>query len=149
MLRPDVVVAEGERLAQGQLKGCLRVPREGDLSDESAGLRARSVPFPCKRADMLERHVEVIENSRGEAYLFTHESDQQMIGTNLEVPHLSGLVLRMAHRHSRTLRESFEHQRPPSSRMRKASSYNSGAQIAFDSSSSTRIASAFSSSLGG
>ncbi|MND04502.1 hypothetical protein D3C83_248080 [compost metagenome] len=67
MLGADVVVAQAQRLAEGELEDLLGARREGDLA--GGDLFAGTDDAHDLGADALHRDVERLEHARGEALL--------------------------------------------------------------------------------
>ena len=107
VLGADVVVAEGERLAQRQLEHLLGARRERDLArrdlvtlaDDPRDLR----PY------FLHGDVQRLENARGEPLLFAEEAEQDVLSADVVVLEGAGLVLSEDDDLSSPFRESLEH----------------------------------------
>ena len=91
VLGADVVVAERERLAQGQLEHLLGARRERDLARRH--LVALADDPRDLRADLLDRDVERLEHARGQALFLAQEPEQDVLGADVVVLEGPGLVL--------------------------------------------------------
>ena len=91
VLGADVVVAEGEGLAQRQLQHLLRARRERDLA------RRHLVALADDPGDLgpnlLHRDVEALEHAGGEPLLLAEEPEQDVLGADVVVLEGAGLVL--------------------------------------------------------
>ena len=107
MLRADVVVAEGERLAQRELEHLLRARRERNLT------RGDLVPLADDagdlRAHLFHGDVERLEHPCGETFLFTQEAEEDVLRADVVVLQRACLVLCQDHDLSRPFGESLEH----------------------------------------
>src|SRR3712207_4659656 len=83
VLGADVVVAQRERLAQGQLEHLLRAGREGDLA--GGDLLAGADDADDLGAYALDGDVERLEDARGKALLLAEESEQDVLGADVVV----------------------------------------------------------------
>ena len=83
MLGADVVVAEAQRLAQGELENLLSARREGDLP--GGDLLARANDPHDLPADPLDRDVEALEDARGKALLLAEQAEQDVLGADVVV----------------------------------------------------------------
>ena len=92
VLRPDVVVAQREGLAQRQLEHLLGARRERNLA--GGDLVALSDDARDLRANLFHRDVERLENACGKAFLFAEEAEQDVLRADVVVLEGSGLVLR-------------------------------------------------------
>ena len=107
VLGADVVVAEGERLAQRQLEHLLGARRERDLArrdlvtlaDDPRDLR----PY------FLHGDVQRLEDARGEPLLFAEEAEQDVLSADVVVLEGAGLVLSEDDDLSSPFSESLEH----------------------------------------
>ena len=91
MLGADVVVAERERLAQGELEDLLGARRERDLARRD--LVALADDAGHLGTHLLDRDVEGIEDARGETFLFAQQPEQDVLGADVVVLERAGLVL--------------------------------------------------------
>ena len=91
MLGADVVVAEGERLAQRQLEHLLGARRERDLA--GGDLLAGADDAHDLGADALDGDVERLEHARGEALLLAQQAEQDVLGADVVVLERPGLFL--------------------------------------------------------
>ena len=107
VLRPDVVVAERQRLAERQLEHLLRPGRERDLA--GGDLLARPDDADHLGADLLDRDLEALEHPRGKALLLTEEPEQDVLGPDVVVLEGARLFLRQYDDLPGTLGETFEH----------------------------------------
>ena len=92
VLGADVVVAEGERLAQRQLEDLLGARRERDLA--GGDLVALADDARDLRADLLHRDVERLEDARGETLLLAQQPEQDVLRADVVVLQRPRLVLR-------------------------------------------------------
>ena len=92
MLGADVVVAEGERLAQRQLQHLLRARRERDLARRD--LVALADDAGDLRAHLLDRDVERLEHARRKSLLLAQQAEQDVLRADVVVLEGAGLVLR-------------------------------------------------------
>ncbi len=91
VLGADVVVAEGEGLAQRELEHLLRARRERDLAGRD--LVALADDAGDLGADLLHRDVEALEHAGGEPLLLAKEAEQDVLGADVVVLEGAGLVL--------------------------------------------------------
>ena len=91
VLGADVVVAEGERLAQRELEHLLRARRERDLAGRD--LVALADDPRDLRAHLLHRDVEGLEHARREALFLAQQPEQDVLGADVVVLERPGLVL--------------------------------------------------------
>ena len=91
VLGADVVVAEGEGLAQRELQHLLRARRERDLARRH--LVALADDAGDLGADLLHRDVEALEHAGGEPLLLAEEAEQDVLGADVVVLEGAGLVL--------------------------------------------------------
>ncbi len=92
VLGADVVVAEGERLAQRQLEHLLGARGERDLA--GGDLLARADDADDLRADPFDGDVEGLEDARGKTLLLAEETEQDVLGADVVVLERPGLLLR-------------------------------------------------------
>ena len=92
VLGADVVVAERERLAQGELQHLLGTRRERDLA--GGDLLTRADDPNDLRADPFDGDVEGLEDPRGEALLLAEKTKQDVLGADVVVLERPGLLLR-------------------------------------------------------
>ena len=106
MLRPDVVVAQRESLAQRQLEHLLGARRERDL----AGGDLVALPDDARdlRANFLDRDVERLEDTRSKAFLLAKEAEQDVLSADVVVLEGPCLVLGKNHDLPCPLGESLE-----------------------------------------
>src|SRR5262245_2513932 len=106
VLGADVVVAEAQSFAEGELEHLLRARRERDLpgrhlvalADDAGDLG----PY------LFDRDVQRFQHPRGEPLLLPEESEQDVLGADVVVLERSGLVLCQDDYLTRSLCESFE-----------------------------------------
>ena len=91
MLGADVVVAEAQRLAQGQLQHLLRAGREGDLA--GGDLLAGADDAHDLGAHPLNGDIQALEHARGKALLLAEETEQDVLGADVVVLQNPGLLL--------------------------------------------------------
>ena len=107
VLGADVVVAQRERLAEGQLQHLLGAGGEGDLAggDLLAGAHDADDLGP----DLLDRDLESLEHAGREALLLTQETQEDVLGPDVVVLEGARLFLGQDDDLARALRETFEH----------------------------------------
>ncbi len=91
VLGADVVVAEGQRLAQRELQNLLRARRERDLAGRD--LVALADDPRDLRPHFLHRDVERLEYPRREALFLAEQPEQDVLGADVVVLERPGLVL--------------------------------------------------------
>ena len=91
VLGADVVVAEGQRLAQRELQHLLRARRERDLAGRD--LVALADDPRDLRPHFLHRDVERLEYPRREALFLAEQPEQDVLGADVVVLERPGLVL--------------------------------------------------------
>ncbi len=91
VLRPDVVVAQGEGLAQRELENLLRARRERDLA--GGDLVALADDAGDLRAHLFHRDVERLEDAGSEPFLLTQETEEDVLRTDVVVLERPRLVL--------------------------------------------------------
>ncbi len=106
MLGTDVVVAEGERLAQRKLEHLLRTRRERDLAGRD--LVALTDDPRHLGANLLDSDVERLEHARGEAFLFAQQPEQDVLRADVVVLQGTRLVLGEYHHLTSPFGKSFE-----------------------------------------
>ena len=107
VLGPDVVVAEGERLSQRQLEHLLRPRRERDVparrmppvADELADRGPHAFDGDPERRERLGGHVAGLGQ----------QPEQQVLGADVVVPEIAGLLLGQDHGPAGPVGEAFEH----------------------------------------
>ena len=107
VLGADVVVAERQRLAEGQLEDLLGPRRERDLAGGDL-LTGADDPHDL-RADALDGDVKGLENAGGEALLLAEQPEQDVLGADVVVLESARLLLREDHDLPGSLCESLEH----------------------------------------
>src|SRR5207253_2371196 len=110
VLGADVVVAEGERLAQRQLEHLLRARGERDLARRD--LVALADDPRDLRPNLLDGDVERLEHARGKALLLAQEAEQDVLGADVVVLEGARLVLCEDNDLASSLGEAFEHFSP-------------------------------------
>ncbi len=107
VLGADVVVAEAERLAQGQLEHLLGARRERDLP--GGDLLTGADDAHDLRAHALHGDVEALEHASGQALLLAQQSEQDVLGADVVVLERSRLLLRENDHLAGPFCESLEH----------------------------------------
>src|ERR1700754_2425084 len=92
VLGADVVVAEGERLAQRQLEYLLGARRERNLS--GGDLLTGTDDADDLRAHSFNGDVEGLENAGSQALLLAQQPEQDVLGADVVVLERPGLLLR-------------------------------------------------------
>ena len=111
VLRPDVVVAERQGLAQRELEHLLGARRERDLAGRD--LVALADDPRDLGANLLDRDVEALEHARGEPLLLAEESEQDVLGPDVVVLQGARLVLGENDDLACAFSESFEQRLNP------------------------------------
>ena len=114
VLGADVVVAEAQRLAQGQLEHLLGARRERDLP--GGDLLAGADDPHDLRAHALDGDVEALEHARRKALLLAQQPEQDVLGADVVVLERPRLLLRKNDHLPGPFCESLEHGVVPSSR---------------------------------
>src|SRR5206468_342823 len=83
VLRADVVVAEGERLAQRELEHLLRARRERNLPRRD--LVALADDARDLGAHLFHGDVQRLEDARGEAFLLAEQAKKNVLGADVVV----------------------------------------------------------------
>ncbi len=109
VLGADVVVAERERLAQGELEDLLRARGEGDLA--GGDLLAGPDDPDDLGANALHGDVERLEDPRGKAFLLAEETEQDVLGADVVVLEDASLFLGEDDHLAGPLCEALEHLR--------------------------------------
>ena len=107
VLGADVVVAQAQRLAEGELQDLLGARGEGDLA--GGDLLARAHDADDLGAHALHGDVQTLEDAGGEALLLTEEAEQDVLGADVVVLEGSGFLLGEDDHLARALCESLEH----------------------------------------
>ena len=110
VLRPDVVVAELQRLSQGQLQHLLGPGRERDVPRRRRATAADDLLHLA--ADGLQRDAERLEGLRGHALSLVDEAEQDVLRPDVGVAELAGLFLGEDDDPAGPIGESLEHGRP-------------------------------------
>ena len=107
MLRPDVVVPEGESLAQRELEDFLRARRERNL----AGRDLIALPDDAGnlRPHLLDRDVEALEHARRKTFLFAEKPEENVLRPDVVVLERASLILRQDDNLSCSLGKPLEH----------------------------------------
>src|ERR671922_198128 len=92
VLGADVVVTEGERLAQRELQHLLRARRERDLA--GGDLVALTDDAGDLGADLFDRDVERLEDAGGETLLLPEQAEEDVLGADVVVLQRTRFVLR-------------------------------------------------------
>src|SRR6185369_11972918 len=111
VLGADVVVAEGERLAQRQLQDLLGARGERDLA--GGDLLARADDPDHLRAHSFDGDVERLEDAGSEALLLAEQSEQDVLGADVVVLERPGLLLGEDDHLTGTFCESLEQLKLP------------------------------------
>jgi hypothetical protein len=107
VLRPDVVVAEAQGLAQGELEDLLGPRRERDLP--GGDLFAGADDAHDLRAHALHRDVQALEHAGREALFLPQQAEQDVLGPDVVVLERPRLFLREDHDLAGPFCESLEH----------------------------------------
>src|SRR5262245_8306055 len=107
MLRADIVIAELARLIVRQVNDPLGAWSELHIFSKPP---IASVHLPLDlTADTPQRDTHRIKNAGGDAVVFAHEAQQQMLGRDIVLSQASGLFLCEEHHTPRPLRKSLPH----------------------------------------
>jgi hypothetical protein len=112
VLGADVVVSQRQRLAQGQLEHLLRTRGERNLPRRD--LLARTHDPNHLVANLFDRDLESFEYTRGEALLFTQQSQQDVLRADVVVLESACLFLGQDNDLAGTFGEAFKHRAMPS-----------------------------------
>ena len=107
VLGADVVVAQAQRLAEGELEDLLGARRERDLA--GGDLLAGADDADDLRADALDRDVEGLEHPGGQALLLAEQAEQDVLGADVVVLESPRLLLGEDDYLAGSLCESLEH----------------------------------------
>ena len=107
VLGADVVVAEAERLAQGQLEHLLGARRERDLP--GGDLLAGADDAHDLRAHALDGDVEALEHAGCETLLLAQQPEQDVLGADVVVLERPRLLLREDDHLAGAFCESLKH----------------------------------------
>jgi hypothetical protein len=111
VLRPDVVVAERERLAKGELEDLLRARGEGDLPRRDLVALAHDA---CDLgAHLLDGDVEALEHAGGETLFLTEQPQQDVLRPDVVVLQRACFVLRENDDLACPLGKAFEQTKNP------------------------------------
>lgn len=110
MLGADVVVAQAQRLAQGQLEHLLGAGREGDVT--GGGLVALADDVAHLLARGLEGHPEGLEGLGADALVLMDETQEDVLGADVVVVQQARLVLSQDDDAAGAIGEAFEHVTP-------------------------------------
>ena len=116
VLGADVVVAEAQRLAEGELEDLLGARREGDLA--GGDLLTGADDAHDLRAHALDGDVEGLEDAGGQALLLAEQAEQDVLGADVVVLERARLFLGEDHHLARSLCESLEQLCLPLSRLK-------------------------------
>ena len=107
MLGPDVVVAELQRLAQGQLQDLLGTRRERDVPTR------RLLPLADDLLDLLtdglQGDAQTLEGLGGDALALVDEAEEDVLSPDVVVVEHPGLFLGQDHHASGSVGEPLEH----------------------------------------
>ena len=112
VLGADVVVAERQRLAQGELEHLLGPRRERDLA--GGDLLAGADDANHLVANLLDRDLETLEYARREAFFLTQQAQQDVLGTDVVVLEGARLFLGQDDHLAGAFGEAFKHRGLPS-----------------------------------
>jgi hypothetical protein len=107
VLSPDVIVTERKRLSQRELEHLLRARCERNLA--GCDLVALTDDPRDLSAHLFDGDVEGVENLCRSARLLPEEAEQDVLGADVVVVELPGLLLREDDCLTRTLGEALEH----------------------------------------
>src|SRR3712207_1551025 len=107
VLGADVVVAQAQRLTEGELEHLLGAWREGDLT--GGDLFAGADDAHDLRAHTLDGDVQRLEDAGGEALFLTQQTEQDVLGADVVVLERARLFLRENDHLPGALCESLEH----------------------------------------
>src|SRR5262249_30201439 len=108
VLGADVVVAQAQRLAKGELEDLLGARGERDLA--GGDLLAGADDPHDLGADALDGDVERLEHPSGQAFLLAEQAEQDVLGADVVVLESPRLLLGEDHYLTGSLSESLEHQ---------------------------------------
>jgi hypothetical protein len=112
VLRADVVMAQGQRLAQRQLEHLLRARRERDLLRGHLVRRAVARDAQDLGADALDVDVERLQDAGRNTLLLTKQAEQDVLRADGVVPESSRLFLRETDDLAGPFGETLEHAGP-------------------------------------
>jgi hypothetical protein len=124
VLGSDVVVAEAQRLAQGELEDLLRARRERNLP--GGDLLAGADDPHDLRTDALDGDVEALQHARGQALLLAQQPEQDVLGADVVVLERARLLLRENDHLPGSFCKSLEHGLFPSSRVEPRALFGPG-----------------------
>ena len=107
MLGADVVVAERERLTQGEFEHLLGARREGDLAGRDLVTLADDAGDLCTH--LLDRDVERLEHASRQAFLLAEQAEQDVLRADVVVLESARLVLGQDDDLTSPFCEAFEH----------------------------------------
>ena len=110
VLGPDVVVAELQRLAEGELEDLLGARGEGDVPGRRRATLADDLLDLA--AHGLERDAETLERLGGNALALVDEPEQDVLGPDVGVVEQARFLLGEDDHPASPVGESFEHVRP-------------------------------------
>ena len=107
MLRTDVIVAELQRLAKGQLENLLGARRERDVTRRR--LRSLADDLDDLGTHGFEIDSETFEAAGGDAFAFMYQPEQDVLGADVIVIEEPGFLLCEDHDPSGSVGEPFKH----------------------------------------
>ena len=107
VLGTDVAIPEVERFAQSQLKHLLGSGCEGHMGRD--GLISRTHELNHLVAELLDGDAKSRQNPCGHSFLLAQQSEREVLGADVFVPQLSGLILGQYDCLFGKCLESFEH----------------------------------------
>ena len=110
VLGADVLVAELQGLAEGVLEDLLGARGEGDVAGRRLGAAADDVDDFA--AHGLQRDAHGFQGLRGDAVTFADQAEQDVLGADVIVVELAGLVLRQDDDAPGAVGEPLEHHSP-------------------------------------
>jgi hypothetical protein len=110
VLGADVVVAELERLAQGEFEDLLGARRERDVARR--GLATVTDDLFDLRAHGLERDPERLERLGGHSLALVDQPEEDVLGADVVVAEQTRFFLRQHHHSAGSIGEAFEHLQP-------------------------------------
>jgi hypothetical protein len=91
VLGTDVVVAQAQRLPQGELEDLLGAMRERNLDGGDFFARADDLDDPG--ADALDGDIERLQHAGGQPFFLAEQAEQDVLGTDVVVLQRAGLLL--------------------------------------------------------
>src|ERR687890_529607 len=111
MLGADIVVIEAPRLVHCQLDHFLRPRRQSNLAHDH-GLATANDEFNC-RADLWQLNAHVAQDPSGDAITLTHETQKEVLSSDVVVVETLRLLLRKRQHLPGALRKLVELVRHP------------------------------------